>query len=175
MEVDAPRTVTASGGRFGLVDNAETPDTLEVVYEYQKNGRSFLLVWSHSDANAHGIENLGLGIMFQGTDATLVADYGTHRIIPEHRRKKIEVPPRSLPRSVGHHREWLLAIKSRAQCSCNFAYGHRLSSVGHLGNIALLTGEKLKWDAESERIVNHSEANRLLTKEYRRPWSLPEA
>jgi hypothetical protein len=34
-------------------------------------------------------------------------------------------------------------------------------------------GEKLKWDAAAERITNHAEANRLLTKEYRRPWSLP--
>jgi predicted dehydrogenase len=173
MEVDAPRTVTASGGRFALNDNAETPDTLEVVYEYEKNGRNFLLVWSHTDANTHGIEDKGLGIMFQGTDATLVADYATHRTIPEHTRKKIDAPPRTLPRSVGHHREWLDAIRSRAECSCNFAYGHRLSSVGHLGNIALLTGEKLKWDADAQKIVNHPEANRLLTKEYRRPWSLP--
>lgn len=172
MEVDAPKTVTASGGRFGLVDNAETPDTLEVVYEYEKNGRNFLLVWSHTDANTHGIENMGQGIMFQGTDATLVTNYDTHKIISA-RGKPVEEPPKSLPRSVGHHREWLNAIKSRAQCSCNFAYGHRLTSVGHLGNIALLTGEKLKWDAESERFLNHPEADRLLTKEYRSPWALP--
>jgi predicted dehydrogenase len=174
MEVDAPRTVTASGGRFGLVDNAETPDTLEVVYEYEKKGQNFLLIWSHTDANAHGVENQPLGIMFQGTEATLVADYATHRIIPERHGRKFDLPPRTLPRSAGHHREWLSAIKSRAECSCNFAYGHRLSSVGHLGNIALHTGEKLKWDGATERFVNHPEANRLLTKEYRRPWSLPE-
>ena len=90
------------------------------------------------------------------------------------RARTIAEPPRTLPRSVGHHREWLNAIKTRAQCSCNFAYGHRLSSVGHLGNIALWTGEKLKWDAAAERITNHPEANRFLTKEYRKPWALPE-
>ena len=158
MEVDAPRTVTASGGRFALADNCETPDTLEVAYEYEKNGRDFLLVWSHTDANTHGLEDLGLGIMFQGTEGTLVANYETYKLIPAKGRTFHE-PPRTLPRSVGHHREWLNAIKSRARCSCNFAYGHRLSSVGHLGNIALRTGEKLKWDAAAERITNHPEAN----------------
>ncbi len=173
MEVDAPRTVAASGGRFGLVDNCETPDTLEVVYEYEKNGQDFLLVWSHTDANTHGLEGLGLGIMFQGTEATLVANYDTHKLLPE-KGRILHEPPTTLPRSVGHHREWLNAIKSRAQCSCNFAYGHRLSSVGHLGNIALRTGEKLKWDAAAERITNHPEAKALLTKEYRKPWALPE-
>jgi len=158
MDVDAPRTVAASGGRLALVDNCETPDTLEVAYEYEKNGQNFLLVWSHTDANTHGLEGLGLGIMFQGTEATLVANYDTYKLLPE-KGRALHEPPKTLPRSVGHHREWLNAIKSRAQCSCNFAYGHRLSSVGHLGNIALRTGEKLKWDAAAERITNHPEAN----------------
>lgn|SRR5208337_3296277 len=128
MDVDAPRTVAASGGRLALVDNCETPDTLEVAYEYEKNGQNFLLVWSHTDANTHGLEGLGLGIMFQGTEATLVANYDTHKLLPE-KGRALHEPPKTLPRSVGHHREWLNAIKSRAQCSCNFAYGHRPSSA----------------------------------------------
>ncbi len=70
--VDAPRTISATvGGRYALADNAEVPDTLEVTYEYEKGDQKFLMVWSQTDANAHGIENQGLGIMFQGTDATL--------------------------------------------------------------------------------------------------------
>ena len=172
MEVDAPRTVAATGGRFALVDNCETPDTLEVAYEYEQNGQDFLLVMSHTDANTHG-QGMDMGIMFQGTEATLRANYDTCQIIPK-KGQALHEPPKTLPRSVGHHREWLNAIKSRAQCSCNFAYGHRLSSVGHLGNTALRTGEKLKWDAAAERITNHPEANTLLTKEYRKPWVLPE-
>ena len=113
MEVEAPRTVSASGGRFALVDNGETPDTLEVAYEYEKNGRNFLLVWSHTDANTHGLENMGLGIMFQGTEGTLVANYDTYKLIPA-KGRELHEPPKTLPRSVGHHREWLNAIKSRA-------------------------------------------------------------
>ena len=148
MDVDAPQTIAASGGRFALDDNGETPDTLEVAYEYEKDGQNFLMVWSHTDANTHGIENMGLGIMFQGTEATLVANYDTHRIIPEKGRTIPE--PAQDPAALGRPSSRVAdAIKTRAQCSCNFAYGHRLSSVGHLGNIALWTGEKLKWDAET--------------------------
>jgi predicted dehydrogenase len=172
MDVEAPSSIAAVGGRYALADNAEVPDTLDVTYEYQKGDRKFLMVWSHTDANTHGIEGQGLGIMFQGTDATLVADYKDYRILPE-RGRQIEEPKPSLPRSVGHHREWLDAIKTRARCSCHFGYGHRLTTVGNLGNISLWTGEKLKWDPVSERIVNHSEANRYLTKEYRKPWTMP--
>ncbi len=95
MDVDAPRTITATGGRYALDDNAETPDTLEVAYEYEKDGQNFLLVWSQTDANTHGIENMGLGIMFQGTEATLVANYDTHKIIPE-KGQTIAEPPKTL-------------------------------------------------------------------------------
>jgi predicted dehydrogenase len=173
MDVEAPRTIAAVGGRYALGDNAEVPDTLEVAYEYQKGDDKFLMVWSQTDASSHGIENQGLGIMFQGTEATLVADYNHYKIIPEKGRHKIDEPTVTLPRSVGHHREWLDAIKSRGRCSCHFGYGHRLTSVGHLGNISLWTGEKLHWDPVAERITNHADANQYLTKEYRKPWTLP--
>jgi hypothetical protein len=130
------------------------------------------MAWSQTDANAHGLEDKTQGIMFQGTDATLVANYKTYTIIPEKGRKIVE-PPKTLARSVGHHREWLDAIKSRAQCSCHFEYGHRLASVGNLGNISLWTGEKLRWDPRAERVTNHPEANEFLTKTYRKPWTFP--
>ena len=170
MDVEAPETITATGGRYALLDNGETPDTLEVVYHYAKG---FDMIWSQTCASSHGFDGRGLGIMFQGTRGTLVADYQKFQIFPE-KRQEIELPPQSLPRSPGHHREWLDAIKSRGPTSCNFAYGHRLTSVGHLGNIALWTGEKLRWDAKAERVTNHAGANRHLTREqYRAPWVLP--
>ena len=172
MDVDAPRTISASGGLYVPNSNAETPDTLEVVYEYEKGDDKFLMVWSQTDSNGHGLEDMRQGIMFQGTNGTLVANYNTYKIIPEP-GKTIEEPPVSLPRSVGHYREWLDKIKTREQCSCHFEYGHRLTSVGELGNISLWTGKKLEWDAKAERITNEDDANQHLTKEYRKPWVLP--
>ncbi len=179
MEVEAPTTITATGGRYVLEDNAETPDTLEVLYHYDKGPRGFDMVWSQADFNAHGFEGLSPGIMFQGSEATLVANYSMYKIFPEKDRdksadKSIAVPAPSIPRSAGHHAEWLNAIKLREECSCRFDYGHRLSTVGHLGNIALWTGAKLTWDARNERITNLPEANRHLVREqYRSSWTLP--
>ncbi len=172
MEVDAPRTISATGGRYALADNAEVPDTLEVCYEYDHKDGPFLMVWSQTDASSHGLADKIPGIVFQGTNGTLIAGYNSYRIIPEPGRSITE-PPKTLPRSVGHHREWLDAIKSRGACSCRFEYGHRLTSVGSLGNISLWTGEKLVWDPVAERIKNHPDANQYLTKEYRQPWTLP--
>ena len=157
MEVDAPRTVTATGGRFALVDNCETPDTLEVAYEYEKNGQNFLLVWSHTDANTHGLENKGLGIMFQGTEATLVANYATYRIVPEKGRtsraaQSLAALGGPSPRVAECHQEplpVLVQLRLRPPAQLRWPSGQHCSS----------TGEKLKWDAAAERITNHSEAN----------------
>ena len=41
------------------------------------------MVWSQTDASEHGFDKQGLGIMFQGTEGTLVADYGSYKIFPE--------------------------------------------------------------------------------------------
>ena len=56
MDVDAPRTISAVGGRYALDDNAEVPDTLDVTYEYEKGPDKFLMVWSQTDASTHGLE-----------------------------------------------------------------------------------------------------------------------
>ncbi len=172
MGVDAPKTISATGGRYALQDNCEVPDTMEVVYEYEKDGKPFQMIWSQTDASNFGFEGLKQGILFQGTDASLIATYRDYKIINEKGKTLVE-PPVSLPRSVSHHREWIDAIRTRDQCSCHFEYGHRLASVGNLGNISLWTGEKLKWDAAAEKVTNHPEANQYLTKEYRKPWTLP--
>jgi predicted dehydrogenase len=175
MDVSYPVSIAANGGRWVLDDNAETPDTLEVVYQYrQKNGDPFLLVWSQADENSRGPGEGGLGVAFHGSKGTLAANYNEYSITPEP-GESIAEPEPTLPRSPGHHREWLDAIKSRGVCPCNFEYGHRLSSVGHLGNIALWTGQTLAWDGEAERVTNHEPANNYLLREsYRKPWTLPE-
>ena len=175
MDVEAPETITATGGRYVLDDNCDTPDTLEVVYHYAKGAKGFDLVWTQTDGSSHGFERMKQGIMFQGTEGTLVATYGNYTIIPEKQGVVFNLPEKTIKRSVGHHREWLDAIKTRDVCTCNFDYGHRLSSVGHLGNIALWTGEKLKWDAKNEKVTNHPEANVYLSRvEPRSPWLLPK-
>jgi predicted dehydrogenase len=175
MQVDAPMTATSSGHRYVLEDNAETPDTQDVIYEYP----GFSVVWSHMFGNSHGFEDRGLGVMFYGTNGTLVADYGSYKIHAEKGRMDgFKEPAPSLPRSPGHHREFLNAIRSRQLTSCDWSYGHRLTSVVHLGNMALKSGSKLRWDAQRELCVDAAgnpdkHANHLLTREYRAPWKLP--
>lgn len=171
MKVDAPTSVVATGGRYGLKDNAETPDTLEVVWHYADG---WDLHWTHSDVSTQGmLFNRSAGIMFEGTNATMVGHYNDFKIYAE-KGKEIKLPEPTLERSKGHHREFANAIKSRKECSCRFAYGHRVTSVGNMGNIALKVGQRLEWDGKAERFTNHESANQhLMRAEYRKPWAFP--
>lgn len=169
MNATAPMSVVAAGGKLEQDDNTETPDTMEVLYEYP----GFVLSWSHTNLTPQGREKRGLGVQFCGTEGNLVADYGSFELFDKSGKKieppKIESP---IPRSPGHHREWLDAIKKGSATGANFEYGHRLSTVCNLGNLALALGRKLYWDGKSETFVKDDAADRRMTKVYRKPWKL---
>ena len=50
--------------------------------------------------------------------------------------------------------------------------GHRVSSLCHLGNIALKLERRLEWDPKAERFPGDEEANKMMSREMRKPWSL---
>ena len=81
-------------------------------------------------------------------------------------------PAPTIPDSPGHVREFLNAIKSRAATSCNVEYGFMVTKGGLLANIAFRTGERLNWDDTHEKFTGHTQANRYVTRQYRKPWKL---
>jgi predicted dehydrogenase len=75
-------------------------------------------------------------------------------------------------RSPGHHREFLDCVKSRARTTTPAETAHRSASIGHLGQIAMITGRRIRWDPEAERILNDPTASRMLSTPMRSPWRL---
>jgi len=71
-----------------------------------------------------------------------------------------------------HHQNFLDCVKSRRETITPAEVAHRSISVGLLGEIALLTGRKLKWDPEKEVFIGDDEANRMLSRPMRSPWHL---
>jgi hypothetical protein len=49
------------------------------------------------------------------------------------------------------------------------------SALPHLGNIAYRVGRPLQFDGKAEKFVNDKEADRLLTREYRRGFEIPSS
>jgi predicted dehydrogenase len=78
-----------------------------------------------------------------------------------------------LYRSRDHYQNFLDCIRSRALTIAPCEVAHRSASVGHLGVVAIEVGRKIKWDAATETIIGDPEAERLLSRSYRKPWQLP--
>jgi predicted dehydrogenase len=72
----------------------------------------------------------------------------------------------------GEHRDFLDCVKSRKDPYFPVEIGHRVSSVCHLANIAIMLGRRLKWDPAIERFENDAEANAMLSRPMRSPWKL---
>jgi len=94
------------------------------------------------------------------------------RILPEKRMQEYERPPKTLPRSIGHHKEWIEACKDGEPAGANFDYGGPMTETVLLGNIATRAGVKLVWDAENMSFPNFPEADQFVHKTYRDGWSL---
>ncbi|MFA0764924.1 MAG: hypothetical protein XFASWVDF_002669 [Candidatus Fervidibacter sp.] len=178
LELKAPKSVAASGGKFALQDISDVPDTLEAVYDFG----DLTLIWTHSEAFSFGFElhegtEIGrrLGIVFHGTNGTLAANYFTFKLFPEgNRLDPTKLPEPSIPPSPGHTREWLDGIKTRQQPLCHFGYHYWIQLAISLGDIAFQVGRKIVWDNAKGQIVGDSEANKLLTPTYRHPWVFPK-
>jgi hypothetical protein len=77
-----------------------------------------------------------------------------------------------LIRSRDHKQNFVDCIKSREETIAPAEVGHRSISVGLLGEIAMLTEQKLRWDPDKEVFLNSDQANRLLSRPMRAPWHL---
>ena len=73
--------------------------------------------------------------------------------------------------SPGHWRNFLDSVKSRQPTIAPAQTAHHSAIPGHLGLISMLVGRKINWDAATETITHDPEASKLLTREYRLPWS----
>ncbi len=71
-----------------------------------------------------------------------------------------------------HKLNFLECIKTRKETIAPAEIGHGSASICHLGNIAMLTGQKLKWDPAKEQFTNSDEANKMLSRKMRSPWHL---
>lgn len=114
------------------------------------------------------------GMIIIGSEAKIFAGFtgGGARLIPEKKMKAYKRPPKTLPRSTGHYREWIAACKGGKPAGCNFQFGGPLTEAVLLGNIAVRTGRKLKWDGPRMKITNDVEANEYIHAPYRDGWTL---
>jgi len=172
LELGAPKRITATGEALRQADNT-VPAKLKVVYEFDR----LKLTWYHgvdqpsltNDAKQPGFAN---GVRFVGERGQLISDYGKHRLEPEAFARAVSAPKPTISKSIGHHREWLEAIRGNGRALCHFGYAGNLTEAVLLGNVAYRLGQPIEWDSTAMKVTNQKQADALLTREVREGWGL---
>jgi predicted dehydrogenase len=165
----APKSVTALGGRYFLQDNTETPDTLQVTYEYASG---FLATYEYRAANAQPLFDRSYGTAFYGAQGTVFVDRSLCQVLPEKDSAlEAQTTKASNDSHAAHWANFIDCIKSRQKPICDIETGARSTVMCLLANVALRSGRKLDWD-EANWTTVQPEARPLLTRQYRAPWKL---
>jgi len=175
MNVTAPKSVMAMGGKYGYPEDAcETPDSLQTIYEFD----GFNVMWDHAIGINDGAYGRNHGLGFVGENGTLVIDRNGWEVIPEVVSGKTRMEAVPLKQGTGqglknHVNNFLECIDSRnPNTNASVEIGAHIAKFSALGNIAYRTGKKLIWDGK--KFTNDSDANNLLIPNYREPWILPK-
>jgi predicted dehydrogenase len=78
-----------------------------------------------------------------------------------------------LYKSDNHWQNFIDSVRTGNQPIAPIEPAYRSISVGLLGEIAMSTGETIRWDPVKEEIIGNPRASRLLSRPYRKPWELP--
>ena len=116
----------------------------------------------------------GNGILFIGDKGmiTCAGWAGMPRLLPLALHREYKRPAKTLPRTKGHHADWLAACKGGKPASGNFEYSARLTELVLLGSVALRTKKALEWDGPAMKATNAPEAERFLKETYRKGWEI---
>jgi predicted dehydrogenase len=174
LKLGSPTRCRAEGAE---VHPETCPMGLDVTYNFPSRGGmpECKLTWSDGNRipkRVAGERVPGAGVMFIGTEGHMFADYNKYKIFRTDGAKEFQVTVPTIPKSLGHHAEWIKACKDGSPTTCDFSYSGVLTEAVLLGNVAYRTGKTIEWDAANLKATNCPEADAFLSKEYRKGWEV---
>jgi predicted dehydrogenase len=176
LGVGLPSEIQGMGGKFLWDDDKETPETLSTAFYYPEQKK--MIEFEVRPWATNKEDGVGVGNIFYGSKGHLIIPgYNSYEIVFYNDGKKASPgPKRKDPAGpdVAHVHNWLQAMRARKPELQNGGVesAHTSSSLAHLGNIAFRVGRRLKFDPKTEKFIGDSEADKLLTREYRKPYEV---
>jgi predicted dehydrogenase len=190
LDLGWPKSVSSSGGiLMDKASKANITDTQTAVFNYD----DLQVVWQHrtwGDApdpkypwaavlygekgtlkmgvNSYDFEPVGGGSPIHGDCV-----YETDKYPEDRTEKDIEQFAASAMR--GHMRNFISCVDSRSRPVADIEQGYISTASCILANLSLKLGRTLAWDPVAGSVINDDEANRLLARPYRGPWTHPAA
>ncbi|MGQ9454830.1 MAG: Gfo/Idh/MocA family protein [Armatimonadota bacterium] len=181
MALDLRDPISIEAEVFGMTKETYPKQSIVTYYFPERNGlRSLRLKWYDGGLKPpseilYGRELPGSGVVLLGEKGRLFAgdDYcSRYELLPAENFMEYKKPEPTLPRSPGHHEEWIRACKGGEPAMSNFDYASALTETILLGNLAILTSKPIYWDAENMKAINCPEADYYINRPYRKGWTL---
>jgi predicted dehydrogenase len=176
-----PKSVVSTGAKFVYDDDQETPNTQLCSFDYGDCELVFEVRGLITTAEG-GLPHRGgnvIGDIFYGSEGCLVIDYAGFQVYKGEKLEKVmdEKAVEKEDWDTGVHMvNFLRAVRTRdlRYCTAGIEEGVLSASLCHLANISCRTGRKLAVDPAKWEFVGDAEANRMLTRDYRAPYVVPE-
>ncbi|HEY3129398.1 MAG TPA: Gfo/Idh/MocA family oxidoreductase [Acidobacteriota bacterium] len=171
-----PKRVNSIGGRHIKKDSTDAPDTQVATFEFE----SFTAVWEHRQYAGNEAEKTNIGCYFYGTEGTFHMGWlDGWTFYPSDKKKPIihEDPKLNKPDDQNIRElfaDFLRSIKEHRRPVRDIEIAHRSTNMSLLGMLSLKLGRSIQWDGDKEMILGDPEANKLLSRPYRKPWEYPK-
>ena len=182
-----PKTVSSTGGI--LMDKgakANISDTQSAIFDYGDTQ----MLWQHRTWGAPNDPQYPWGATYYGDKGTLKVSIMGYDFIPNkgpavHKDVTYELEQypedkteQDLEKPVApairyHMKDMLRAIANRSRPVADIEEGHISTATCILANLSMQLGRSLTWDGAKQTVLHDDEANRLLKRPYRRPWTHP--
>ncbi len=185
LDVGLPTKITSMGGKFLWDDAKEVPEVLTSVYHYPEENKIIqfeVRPWCTNEE-----QGVTVGNIFYGDKGILVVDgYNKYKTYMGQNREPGksgddgENAGTGMDRgdggTDGHFANFIEAVRKHDKTILNgpVETAHMASGLAHLGNIAYRLGRVLTFDPDAERFINDPEADKMLTRNYRPPFIVPE-
>ena len=138
LQVTAPSRVSAVGGKYSFDDDQETPDALNVQYDFGQKS----ILWEQRLWSSHGVEGRSSGVAFHGDNGTLVVDRGGWKVYDH--GEVITTDASDLV--TAHLTNFVNSIRTRQAPTADLATGLASGALCHWGNAAYRAGHELRLD-----------------------------
>lgn len=181
-----PRKVFSTGGRAikgppvftATEQTTDAPDHQVATFEFP----TFTATWEHRQFAGNNAEKgESVGCYFYGEKGTLHIGWRDGWVFyPADPKQPVirEAPLLHQPDDQNIKQLWadfLNAIKTGSKPISDIGEIQRSTNMSLLGMMSLKLGRAITWDGEKELCIGDAEANKLLSRKYRRGWEYPKA
>jgi predicted dehydrogenase len=179
LGVGMPASIVSTGGKYVYDDDQETPNTQLARFEYAGKELVFdvhgLIT---DDAGALPFDGRNcVGNVYYGADGFLSLDDKGYQIYKGEKRQLVaDVKAAQGSTTAMHMDNFAKAVRSRniKDLSADVQVGVDSADLCHFANISYRVKRRLEWDPATERFKSDPDANKLLTREYRKPYVIPD-